>query len=274
MVADPVKDYLTLSQLSPRKAELSKPHSVTPDSDGSQGTSHPVIDGTSPSSSLTASSERPVSPMRGSIKRAGSPVEFMLEAKRSKPAAGPSAPSSSQQPKPHKSVVQPSRPRKNVTAAASTSTTSARTRRVVSAAPSRADRARKPGGSSTRTRVLSTSVPGREADGATAKNKAPRPVDPSLSSHSAPSRGGSRSGQQLASSQKENAPEKDAYLTDAQKPGRPMSSTADRPVRPHFGVSTFAISSHPTLRIRLWPTVFRHLLGGAHAECRTPFVFL
>ena len=241
------RDYLTLSQLSPRKPNDSRTISTTPDSSSA---SEADTASQLPSQSITPS-ERPSSPMRRSIKRAGSPVGPAHGLKRSKTATEPSEPSSHKELNHRKPALQPSRTR-NAPAATATSATSVKPRRVVSvtSAGARANRAqnadipRKAGASSARprTRALSTSVPGGEAATAAARSKAPRPEGSSQNGHGIASTSSSgRSGQQLTSSQKENVSAMEGCLTEEQKSGRPTSSAADRPVRSHFSVSSHGL---------------------------------
>ncbi|KAL7285052.1 hypothetical protein ACG7TL_000143 [Trametes sanguinea] len=143
LVQKPVQDsnYLTLSQLSPRKPGIdgSVPLSTTrsgltaeeqtPAEACHQQTSGPQV----------SELERPTSPMRSSIKRAGSPTNEpdAHRRKRSKKTSVPSAPTSSRECAPRRPALQPSRAR-NASAPASAAG-AVRVRRVVSASASGAN---------------------------------------------------------------------------------------------------------------------------------------
>ncbi|KAI9066450.1 hypothetical protein FKP32DRAFT_1589518 [Trametes sanguinea] len=240
LVQKPAHDssYLTLSQLSPRKpgfdgiAPSSTPRSrltatdQTPAEDCHQQTSGPQV----------SEPERPTSPMRISIKRAGSPTNEpgAHRRKRSKTTSVPSAPTSSKECAPRRPALQPSRAR-NASAAASTAG-AVRARRVVSASSSSANlqtkatvETRKPATLSARS--TSRVAPGRE-DGKAKRTAAAvggARIDNDRGGRVLPASGGDSSG---GEPQREDGPDVEEHQQQERYDGRAIirgASTADRP---------------------------------------------
>ncbi|KAI0334005.1 hypothetical protein GY45DRAFT_140266 [Cubamyces sp. BRFM 1775] len=214
----PDPSYLTISQLSPRKAGSDRATSATTLAPGSHITEQTPIEALDQLTAAPQVSEsvsgRPPSPMRSSIKRAGSPSgeHPAHQRKRSKTTSGPSVPTFSKESAPRKPALQPSRAR-NVPAAAATAAT-APARRTVSASVSsanprvKAEEARKLPTSSSRS--LSRSGPGRETDDAKkAKDPAggPGEIPNGDSGAHVPSASGSRRSGGAGDSQREIAPD-------------------------------------------------------------------
>ncbi|KAI0354659.1 hypothetical protein OH77DRAFT_1425745 [Trametes cingulata] len=233
-VAEP--SYLSLSQLSPRRDRGGESSATL--ASGSHGPRE------APASVLNQLSaepqvsevERPPSPMRRSIKRAGSPScePQGHQRKRSKTTSGHSAPTSSKECAPRKPALQPSRAR-NVPAAASTAG-AGRARRVVSASASsanlraKADDVRKLGIAHSRSH--SRSGPGGEVG--EAKTRGPgrgQVLDGENGVHVLAISEGGRSGD-ASDSQRENTPDAQERQTYEHRDGQASSrgpSTADRP---------------------------------------------
>ncbi|RPD64622.1 hypothetical protein L226DRAFT_529001 [Lentinus tigrinus ALCF2SS1-7] len=226
---NPDPGYLTISQLSPRKREA--PATSPADAEEALNT---VI------RAPAATSERPTSPpspMRSSIKRAGSPAlePAVHTRKRSKTASEQSAPLASRG---HKPALRPSRV-KNTPAAATSSGPSgaSRTRRVVSATASvtsadraaRIDGVNKSGGPSLRS--LSKSVPGGEGNttALTAAHSVQDLIKSSQSTRNAalPNGTTSRSGH-FTRSQRENVHTTQEQPSAGHAAGRSTSTATDR----------------------------------------------
>ncbi|KAI0640124.1 hypothetical protein C8Q77DRAFT_1084800 [Trametes polyzona] len=185
----------------------------------------------------TSDPRRPSSPMRRSIKRAGSPAEERppQQRKRSKTTSGPTAASSCKESVPQKPTVQPSRARNALAAVSHTS--AARARRVVSASASTAnlrkkaaDDSRKPVAAAAALRPLSR--PGPVKEGEVAKPKGPgrgQILDGDSGAHAVPSASsGGRSGGS-SQSEKENHPETQDRHTHDHLDASRGSSSADKP---------------------------------------------
>ncbi|OSD00852.1 hypothetical protein PYCCODRAFT_1436916 [Trametes coccinea BRFM310] len=240
LVQKPVQDsnYLTLSQLSPRKPGIdgSVPLSTTrsgltaeeqtPAEACHQQTSGPQV----------SELERPTSPMRSSIKRAGSPTNEpdAHRRKRSKKTSVPSAPTSSRECAPRRPALQPSRAR-NASAAASAAG-AVRVRRVVSASASGANlqtkatvETRKP--ATLTVRSVSRTASGRE-DGEAKRTAAPlraARIDSDRGGQALSASGGDSS---RGEPQREDSPGVEEHQQQERYDGHAIirgASTADRP---------------------------------------------
>ncbi|KAI0673829.1 hypothetical protein C8Q78DRAFT_1019260 [Trametes maxima] len=252
-------DPLTVSQLSPRKTEDIGRSSTTLAS-GSRSTEEApteVLDQPTAEPQMPDAG-RPPSPMRRSIKRAGSPADqpSTHQRKRSKTTSGHSAPTSSKECAPSRPALQPSRARNAPAAALNAG--AARARRVASTSASSANpsansgQARKPEISTSRT--LSRSGVGKEAS-TMKKTYGPGRdaiLDNDSGTHAASASSGSRSGDAVRS-QRENVPDTEEHPLGGQPsghassrgpsaPDRPSSnSTSAKPTKPmefHFATST------------------------------------
>ncbi|KAI0778841.1 hypothetical protein BD413DRAFT_490153 [Trametes elegans] len=232
----PEPNYLTVSQLSPRKTGDNARMSPTTLASGSRQAPAVVLDQPSTKPQVSEAA-RPPSPMRSSIKRAGSPAGESLfhQRKRSKTTSGPSAPTSSKESAPRRPALQPSRARNAPAAAPSAG--AARARRVVSssaggaASHAKADGVHKPGPTTERSSLRRG--PGGEADGAKKTKGLGRNMvlDGDSGAHVASGSRGGRSGD-ASRSQRGNVPGAEERQTHDQRDGQqPIrgTSTVDKP---------------------------------------------
>ncbi|KAL1951703.1 hypothetical protein VTO73DRAFT_852 [Trametes versicolor] len=192
---------------------------------------------------------RSPSPMRRSIKRAGSPAcePPAQQRKRSKTTSGPSAPLASKEPLPRKPALQPSRSRNGAAAAASNG---ARARRVVSASASTAnlgaktDGARQPAVAPLK--PLSHSGPGNSVDGGKPKVPLGGEIVDSKSGAHVPtsSRGGKSRG--TVQSQKENLTDAKERQTHERRDGLGQASSSTRGIASADRQPTSSSSAKPT----------------------------
>ncbi|KAI1793047.1 hypothetical protein LXA43DRAFT_1002522 [Ganoderma leucocontextum] len=251
--AQPVGDreYLTLSQLSPRKLGEACTSPAALGSPGEEALTAVLDQPTAPSSSSSELQESRLSPMRTSVKRAASPADDLpaRQRKRGKTISERQEPSSSKEPRPRKPALQPSRA-KNVPAAASSgSGPASRTRRGVAStgttttrvAATGADRAaksnepsRKPGLKPSRSLSQSKGVSDGEEAGDSATRAITRSASGKTSSQNGRSAASSTSNHGRSGSSVvphgENVPEGDE-VTDGNNPSRSTSASFDRPVR-------------------------------------------
>ncbi|PIL31312.1 hypothetical protein GSI_06010 [Ganoderma sinense ZZ0214-1] len=256
------RDYLTLSQLSPRKLGAAPTSPAAIDSPGEDGALTTVADHlTAPSSSSSELPEGPPSPMRTSMKRAASPGEDVpaRQYKRGKTLSAKQEPSSSKELRPRKPALQPSRA-KNVPAApppgpgpasrtrrggagtrGTTSTVTATAARVPATGADRAAKpkaksseqpSRRPGLTASRSSSQPQGVPGgEEADGAAMRvitRSGAGKTSSQSGSSAAPSvanYGRSRSSVPLHGEHVSEGGE----ATDVNRPSRSTSASGDRP---------------------------------------------
>ncbi|KAM5539985.1 hypothetical protein V8D89_006488 [Ganoderma adspersum] len=252
------RDYLTLSQLSPRKLSEASTSPAAMDSSSEGGTLTIVADHlAAPSSSSSELPEDPPSPMRTSVKRAASPAEDppARQRKRGKTVSGKQEPASSKELRPRKPALQPSRA-KNVPAAAppghasrtrrggagiggATSTVTATAARVPATGADRAAKSKsgRPGLTASRSSSQPLGVPGGEEAGEAAMRAITRSGAGKTSSQSGSSAAPStanhgRSGSSVVL-RGENVPE-GGEMTDGNRPSRSTSASGDRPsANPH-----------------------------------------
>ncbi|KAI0652563.1 hypothetical protein C8Q79DRAFT_997569 [Trametes meyenii] len=241
-------DSLTVSQLSPRKIEDVGLSSTTlaPGSRSTKEAPTDVLDRPTAEPQMPDVG-RPPSPMRHSIKRAGSPANepSTHQRKRSKTTSGPSAPTSSKECAPRKPALQPSRTRNAPAAALNAGAT--RARRVASTSassanpPANSGQTRKPGISASRT--LSRSGVGKEASTVKKTDGPGRDaiLDGDGGTHAASASGGSRSGDAVHS-HREHVPDTEEHLLGGQPSGRASSRGPSGPDRP----SSNSTSAKPT----------------------------
>ncbi|TBU46134.1 hypothetical protein BD309DRAFT_654067 [Dichomitus squalens] len=248
------RDYLTLSQLSPRKAEAAIASSTTLASLNTNEALVPVLDQPIPPAASSERQESSPSPMRTSIKRAASPADELSvhQRKRGKTVPNDMEPSSGDL-RSRRPALQPSRS-KNVPAGAPLgSGPTSRTRRVVSGTAksttggvASADRATqptettcKPGLESSRSQTVpggeglanpTVQTTARSMAGTTLK-KSNRNAAPSSSNN------GSRS-RNFTVPQREGVPDGEERMTDGLESGRLTSASVDRPVRTIHGIRT------------------------------------
>ncbi len=260
--AQPVgdRDYLTLSQLSPRKLGGAPTSPITLDSSGTDGALANVADQPiAPSSSSSELQEGRLSPMRTSVKRAASPAEDLPapQHKRGKTMSERQEPSSSKELRPRKPALQPSRVKNAPAAAPPGPGPASRTRRGVvgtggttsamataarlpgtgtdRAAKSNEQPSRSSGLKASRSSFQSEGVPGGEEAGESAMRAITRSGSGKTSSQSirsaAPSTANhGRSGASVVP-HGENVSE-GGEVTHSNSQSRSTSASGDRPVRP------------------------------------------
>ncbi|EJF67314.1 hypothetical protein DICSQDRAFT_123697 [Dichomitus squalens LYAD-421 SS1] len=239
------RDYLTLSQLSPRKAEAAIASSTTLASLNTNEALVPVLDQPIPPAASSERQESSPSPMRTSIKRAASPADELSvhQRKRGKTVPNDMEPSSGDL-RSRRPALQPSRS-KNVPAGAPLgSGPTSRTRRVVSGTAksttggvASADRATQPTETTCKPGLKSSrsqTVPGGEglanptvqttarSMASTTLKKSNRNAAPSSSNN------GSRS-RNFTVPQREGVPDGEERMTDGLESGRLTSASVDRP---------------------------------------------
>nr|VWO96670.1 Cross-pathway control protein A [Ganoderma boninense] len=245
------RDYLTLSQLSPRKLGATPTSPAAMDSSGENAALAVVANHFAlPSSSSSELPDGPPSQMRTSVKRAPSPAEDLpaRQRKRGKTLPARQEPSSSKELRPRKPALQPSRA-KNVSAAAPlgpgpTSRTGTATATAAKLPATGADRAakrkaksseqpsRRPGLTASRSSSQPQGVPGgEEADGpamrAITRSGAGKTSSQSGSSAASSAANHGRSGASVVL-HGENVAEGDE-MTDGSRQSRSTSASGDRP---------------------------------------------